>query len=181
MINVYEGADYVDAMIDILKEYDAKATFFVGGVWAEKNIATLGKIIANGHELGNHGYLHLDHNKLDYNQNYDEILTCHNLVKVYTDYTMNLFAPPSGAYNNATIQAAENLGYITIMWSKDTIDWRDHDTKLIYNRATEGVQGGDLILMHPTKCTVSALSAILENYKVNNLAAVTVSENLLIE
>ena len=181
MINVYEGSEYVNDMIDIFKSYGVNTTFFIGGIWAEKNIETIAKIIANGHELGNHGYLHLDHNKLDYNQNYDEILMCHNIINVYTDYKMKLFAPPSGAFNNATIQATEDLGYLTIMWSKDTIDWRDHDTMLIYQRATNGIKGGDLILMHPTENTVLALPAILEFYKINNLNVTTVSQNLMIE
>jgi len=178
MINVYEGTDHINEMLDILNRYNAKATFFIGGIWAEKNMETLSKIMANGHEVGNHGYLHLDHSNMDYSQNYDEILMCHNLIKVYTGHDMRLFAPPSGAFNNATVDACNNLGYITIMWSKDTIDWRDHDVKLIYERATKSVSGGDFILMHPTECSVSALSAILEYYRINNLVATTVSDNL---
>ena len=54
--NVYEGADVVDGILDVLKENNAKATFFVGGCWADDNIETINKIIENGHELGSHGY-----------------------------------------------------------------------------------------------------------------------------
>ena len=64
------------------------------------------------------------------------------------------------------------------MWSKDTIDWRDHDEQLIFSRATQKAAGGDLVLMHPTKHTAAALHAILEYYKENSLHAVTVSENI---
>ena len=94
-----------------------------------------------------------------------------------SNYTMNLFAPPSGSFNKSTIQASKDLGYLTIMWSKDTIDWRDKDANLIYSRAIKA-KGGDLILAHPTKCTLQALPLILEYFKLNNLVVTTVSECL---
>ncbi len=181
MINVYGGTEFIEPIINTFKEYNAKTTFFIGGVWLEKNLETLALMISEGHEIGNHGYLHLDQDKLDYSQNYEEIVACDKLVEVYTGYDMKLFAPPSGAYNNATIQAATDLGYTTIMWSKDTIDWRDQDSNLIYQRATKNLKGGDLILMHPTAKTVESLRAILEYCKINNLEVTTVSNNLLAE
>lgn len=181
MFNVYSGTQEVLEILQILQIYNIKTTFFVGGCWVEKNLDTVNLIIEQGHEIGNHGYLHLDQDQLDYNQNYDEIYTCHNLVKVYTGYEMKLFAPPSGAYNNATIKAGQDLGYITIMWSKDTIDWRDQDSNLIYTRATKSIKGGDLVLMHPTPKTVEALPAIIEYLNLQNLNIVPVTHNLLTE
>jgi len=62
------------------------------------------------------------------------------------------------------------------MWSKDTIDWRDHDKDLIIKRATTDVKGGDLILMHPTQETVKALPYILDFYKKAGLLPSTVSD-----
>jgi peptidoglycan/xylan/chitin deacetylase (PgdA/CDA1 family) len=62
------------------------------------------------------------------------------------------------------------------MWSKDTIDWRDKSSKIVYNRATKNIIGGDLVLMHPKKHTLEALPNILEYYKEQKLLAVTVSE-----
>ena len=82
---------------------------------------------------------------------------------------MNLFAPPSGAFNNSTIEAANTLQYKTIMWTRDTIDWRDQDATTIYNRAVKNAKGGDLILMHPTKCTAEALPKIIETLQENFL------------
>ena len=89
-----------------------------------------------------------------------------------------LFAPPSGAYNDDTVKAASLLGMKTILWSKDTIDWRDKNVSLIYTRATKNIRIGDFILMHPMKETADALDDILKNYEQNNLKPVTVSENL---
>ena len=70
---------------------------------------------------------------------------------------MNLFAPPSGSFNKSTLDACKELGYSVIMWSKDTIDWRDKDANLIYTRATNNISGGDFILAHPTEYTLKSL------------------------
>lgn len=178
MINVYWGTEYIDDMLEIFDSYGVKTTFFIGGKWAEKEPEILEKIYSKGHEIASHGYLHKEHEYLSYDQNYDEIKANHGLIKSLIGVDMNLFAPPSGSFNKSTIKASNDLGYKTIMWSKDTIDWRDQDANLIFTRATNGVKGGDLVLMHPTKCTVKALPLILEYYKINGLQCTTVSECL---
>lgn len=178
MINVYWGTEYLDDMLNTLNSHNVKCTFFVGGTWAEKETEILEKIYDNGHEISSHGYFHKDQKYLNYDQNYTEIYSTHQLIKTLLNIDMNLFAPPSGSFNNATLQAANELGYKTIMWTKDTIDWRDKDTDLITKRATVNVQGGDFILMHPTYNTSLALEQILDYYENNNLIATTVTKNL---
>lgn len=178
MVNVYWGTEYIDDMLEIFDNYGVKTTFFIGGQWAEKEPEMLEKIHSKGHEIASHGYLHKEHEYLNYDQNYDEIKANHGLIKSLIGVNMNLFAPPSGSFNKSTIKASNDLGYKMIMWSKDTIDWRDQDSNLIFSRATSGVKGGELILMHPTKCTVKALPLILEYYKINGLNATSVSECL---
>ena len=166
MFNVYMGTDEVYQILDILQEYDAKATFFIGGCWADDNVACLRDIFIAGHEIGNHGYFHKDHDKLSVVENQREIYTCNQFIELSIGVTPTLFAPPSGAYGNATLTACEVLNMKTILWSKDTIDWRDQD------------ENGDFILMHPTKMTVEALDDILQYYKKINLTPITVSQNL---
>lgn len=178
MINVYWGNEYLPQILKTLNDYDVKTTFFVGGSWAEKYPELLQQIYNNGHEIANHGYFHKDHKTLNYDQNITEIKSAHSVVNTLIGVQMNLFAPPSGAYNKTTLKAANDAGYKTIMWSKDTIDWRDKDTNIIYTRATNNVVGGDLILMHPTQHTAEALPNILEFYKTNNLSVVPVSVNI---
>lgn len=178
MINVYWGTEYIEDMLDVLDSYNTKTTFFVGGTWAEKEPEILQEIVSRGHEIASHGYFHKDHEYLSYDQNYDEIKANHALIKALTGLEMNLFAPPSGSFNKSTISSAKDLGYKVIMWSKDTIDWRDKDANTIFSRATSEIKGGDLILAHPTECTLKALPLILEYYKLNNLVCTTVSDCL---
>ena len=133
MFNVYWGTEYLNDILDVLDNYNVKCTFFVGGMWAEKEQEMLIEIYNRGHEIGNHGYFHKDQEYLDYSQNLEEIEVTHKLVSsILSGYQMNLFAPPSGSFNKSTLEASKSLGYSTIMWSKDTIDWRDKDANLIY-------------------------------------------------
>ena len=178
MINVYWGTDEVRAMLDILDENSAKATFFLGGCWADDNVACVKEIAARGHEIGTHGYFHKEHDKLTLEENLDEIKTSAEFLTLASGRDITLFAPPSGAYSEDTLSAAESLGLKTVMWSKDTIDWRDKDEELCFSRATKDVKGGDLILMHPMEHTVKALPRILAYFREHGLRAITVSENL---
>lgn len=178
MFNVYWGTEEVYRILDILKAQDAKATFFIGGCWADDNVDCLRAIYEAGHELGNHGYFHKDQDKLDLVNNQKEIAECNKFVELAVGVTPTLFAPPSGAYNANTLEAAKALGMKTILWSRDTIDWRDKNSSLIYTRATKNIKSGEFVLMHPMTATADALEDILKYYKSLSLAAVTVSENL---
>lgn len=178
MINVCWGEMFLENMLKTLQEHNIQTTFFIGGDWATQHPKELKTIVEKGHELGNHGYFHKDHSKLSYQQNVDEILMCTKAIQQITNMQMQLFAPPSGAYNESTIKAATNLGYKTIMWSKDTIDWRDQNAQVIYERATQNLQGGDLILMHPTQASMEALPRIVETILAQGLVITTVSKTL---
>lgn len=176
MVNVYWGTEFIVEMLDIFDSYQVKTTFFVGGSWVAKNVDMAKEIYSRGHEIGNHGYNHKDHDKLSYQRNYDEIHKTHLLVSANLGIEMNLFAPPSGAYNDTTVEVATSLNYKTILWTHDTVDWRDKDTDLIYNRATKNLSNGDLILMHPTKNTVEALGSILAYTQNKGFKATTVTD-----
>lgn len=167
MVNVYQNEDCVLDMMDIFDAYKVKATFFVGGCWAVKHLDVVEQIYSRGFEIGNHGFHHKDHDKLSFDANTQEIKACHDVVLKNIGVEMTLFAPPSGAYNKTTVDAAESLNYKTIMWTHDTIDWRDQNEDLIFKRATKDLSNGDLILMHPTPKTVLALTKILA-YAINN-------------
>ena len=179
MFNVYENTQVVNAIIDELNSRNLKATFFVGGCWADDNGETLVKMAESGHEIANHGYFHKDHKKLNYQKNYEEIKLSSAIVKALSGVETTLFAPPSGSFSQDTLVASFNLGHKLIMWSKDTIDWRDKDKNKIFDRATKGITNGDLVLMHPKTHSLEVLPRILDYYDSLGLQQVTVSQNLL--
>ncbi len=178
MFNVYWGTEEVLGILDVLDEYGAKATFFLGGSWADDNVDCVKEIAERGHEIGSHGYFHRAHDELDYEGNVREIRTSVEFLSLAAGRPVTLFAPPSGAYGEDTVNAAEAMGLKTILWSKDTVDWRDKDEAVCFRRATEGAEGGDLVLMHPMQHTLAALPRILAYYRGQGLRAITVGENI---
>ena len=178
MINVYWGTEYLEGMLETLQKHNAKVTFFVGETWVKENSELLKKMASLGHEIGNHGSNHKEHGKLSYDASYAEIQKCHERVKSVLGIDMNLFAPPGGSYNAGTVESAKALSYKTILWTHDTIDWKDQDTGLIFERATKETQSGALILMHPTKCTSEALERVIIALNGKNLTLDTVSNTI---
>ncbi len=177
-INVYWGSEFIEPMLDVLKRNNATATFFIGGMWATKENNLLNKIKDEGHEIANHGYYHKEHDKISKERNIEEISNTEKVIEEICGAKTNLFMPPSGAFNQTTLKVASELGYKTIMWSKDTIDWRDQDATLIYNRATQNIQGGDIILMHPTTKTSEVFEDIIKSLKRGGWNLVNVSTNI---
>lgn len=176
--NIYESAENVEKILNILDEYEATATFFIGGSWADDNVDCVREIFKRGHEVGSHGYFHKDHSKMSYEANLEEIRPSIKLLEMILNEQTKLFAPPSGAFNENTLSACESLGLRVIMWSRDTIDWRDKDKELIFQRATKNLKAGEIILMHPKQVTVQSLPEILTYIRENGLKTLTVSQNL---
>jgi len=161
MINVYEGKEYVEEYLKLFEKENVKATFFVGGCWAAKNQDTVKMIYNYGHEIGNHGYNHKLHTKLSREQSREEIKRTNTLIREIIGKTPTLFAPPSGDVNEQVTDDAEYFRMKTVMWTVDTIDWRDHDKNKIYKRVERNIQPGAMILMHPTESTLQALPDII--------------------
>ncbi|MFA5577715.1 MAG: polysaccharide deacetylase family protein [Tissierellaceae bacterium] len=176
--NVDWGNDYIPEMLRIFKDNNIRITYFVTGKWAEKNEDLLVSIYEHKHEIGNHGYNHVDYDKLSYEKNHEEILKTHNIVKDVLRIESRYFAPPSGAFNDNTIRASKDLGYELILWSIDTIDWRNDSTKdIIVKRVTEKAHNAAIVLMHPTEETVKALPEIISylhqnGYKIGMISDV---------
>jgi probable sporulation protein (polysaccharide deacetylase family) len=163
--NIDWGSEYLPGMLEIFEAAGVKTAFFITGKWAEQNRDLTRLIAEHGHTLGNHGYSHRDHSKLDYRQNKAEIARTQQVLKEITGITPKYFAPPSGAYNNDTVKAAGDLGCDVIMWSIDTIDWKREGADRIISRVEKKLHGGGIILMHPTDQTLEALPAIITNIK----------------
>lgn len=176
MFNVYWGTEYIEPILKVLEKQGVKTTFFIGGSWATKNNVLLKKIYENGHEIGSHGYSHKDAEKLNYKQNIDEIKMADSTIKSIIGIEPKLFAPPSGSIGSDMFKACNELNKKVIMWSRDTIDWRDKDSSLVLKRATLDIQNGELILLHPTEHTLKALPIIIDTLQNQKYQITTVSK-----
>lgn len=174
--NVDWGNEYIPEMLKIFEENNIKITYFVTGKWAEKNKDILKDIYSAKHEIGNHGYSHVDYDKLNYDRNKEEIQKAHDIIKETLGIDSKYFGPPSGAYNDNTVKAAKDLGYELIMWSIDTIDWRQDSTSdIIFRRVTQKAHNSAIVLMHPTAETVKALPGIIKYLFENGYNIGTIS------
>jgi len=178
MINVYEGEEIVLEYLKLFEKENIKVTFFIGGCWAAKNTELVKKIYDAGHEIGNHGYNHKLHTKLTSEQSQNEMMRTNSLIKKITGKSCSLFAPPSGDVNSTVVLDAKKCGMATIMWSADTIDWRDNDVDKIYNRVERNLTNGVLVLMHPKEATLQTLPSIILLAKAQGYQFKTVSEHI---
>ena len=158
----------LDLILDILSENNVKATFFVTGKWIESNRDGIIRIVSSGHDIGNHSYSHKNMDLLDEEECMKEILYVHNLVKDITNVEMKLFRPPYGDFNNTILHTAKDLGYETIRWDIDSMDWKDYGIRDIINQTANNkdLRNGSIIVFKlGTKYTAEALDEVIESLK----------------
>lgn len=161
------GNDDTEQLINILKEYDAKATFFVVGAWVDKYPESVKQLHDAGHMIMNHSNTHPNMPALNAVQKLDELNSCNKKIADITGKVPTLFRPPYGDYDNATIEACESLNMFTVQWDVDSLDWKDNATAdSICKRVTSKVKNGSIVLFHnDADHTPEALPNILKNLK----------------
>ncbi|MEU8379880.1 polysaccharide deacetylase family protein [Streptosporangium sp. NPDC048865] len=168
---------YTEPLLDILAGHRARATFFVVGRMAfGSGESTLRRMVAEGHELGNHTWNHPQLPLLSQGAIREELGRTQWLVKRATGVTMILMRPPYGLTDSRVAAESRQLGLAQIMWDVDTLDWRDRDPSLVARRATEAGPGS-IVLMHDThRSTVQAVPRMLEEFADRGYRFVTLSE-----
>ena len=116
------GNDDTQTLIDILKEYDVPATFFVVGAWVDKYPESVKALSDAGHQIQNHSNTHPHMPQLSKTQMIDEIESCNKKIEAITGKCPTLLRPPYGDYDNALIEVMNELKMSTIQWDVDTID-----------------------------------------------------------
>lgn len=142
------------ALLDTLKSKGSvPATFFFTAEWAQAHQAVVDRVKADGHRIGNHT---VDHSDLVSPARSDNFI-CYQLGlanQIIADRagisgTRPYFRPPNGSYNTQVVNRAAGIGYDTVMWSIDTLDWNDATTAdAIYNKVVSNLGPGKIILMH---------------------------------
>lgn len=164
-------SEYVEGILDALKKEDVKITFNVTGRWAEKNQDLLLKIKSQGHEIGNHGHRHLDYANLSYKENLEQIKTSKTIIEGIIKEPTKFFQAPSGSFGDNTIKAANELGYTSIKWDIDTIDWNNRkEPEVIIERVKKkDIKENSIVLMHPTYATTECIDDIIQIIREKNL------------
>lgn len=176
------GADDMEMILNILREHDVKASFFVVGDWARKNPEIIKKIVEEGHDLGNHSNKHPHVTQLSKEKIKEDIRLAHQEIKRITGKDMDLYRPPYGEYNNDVIEAANECNYYTIQWDVDSLDWKEYGKSQLIHRVLthKHLSPGSIILLHNgTKYTKDALDELIVGLKAKGFKLQPVSQMIL--
>lgn len=158
------GNEDTAKILEILRKHNVHVTFFMTGGWVEAYPDDVKAILADGHDLGNHSENHKNMSQLSDSECRDELQKVHEKVKNLTGYDMFLFRPPYGDYDNHVIINARALGYYTIQWDVDSLDWKDYGANDIVDRVCnhKALGNGSIILCHNgAKYTAEALDTLI--------------------
>ena len=181
--------EWTPKILDILKAYGAKATFFVLGREAEDNPELVSRIAAEGHEIGNHTYLHPNLAEVSGSRVRLELNATQRLIESLTGYSTTLFRPPYDADSSPTdvaelepLRIAQSLGYLTVLENIDPRDWQRPGAEVLFQRVKDQRAQGNIILLHDgggnRAQTVAALPRILEYLRERGDRVVSVAELL---
>jgi len=175
------GRNTVGPVLDILRAKNVKATFFLSGFWAKQHPDIARRIVAEGHEIGSHGDDHVNLSQYDANAIARNIMTAHRDLEEVTGTQPRFFRPPNGDYDDLVVATARQLGYETVIWSLDTIDWKNPGVEFMVRRVRDNVYRGDIILMHASDSSKQihlALPQIIDNLRQAGYELVTLGELL---
>ena len=176
LINVAWGNEFIPGILKTLKDNQVLATFFFDGSWVKNNPDLAIMINLEGHEIGNHAYSHPDLQKKSREEVLNELSKTNEVIEDTIGFQPIWFAPPSGSFNQQTIEVADELGMKTILWTVDTVDWKKPATAEMVSRVVSGVENGSMVLMHPTKPVFEGLESMIGEIRAKGYQLGTVSE-----
>jgi peptidoglycan/xylan/chitin deacetylase (PgdA/CDA1 family) len=168
-------------ILDTLKRYGARATFFDVGVNMERHPDLLRRTLAENHEVANHSDHHLRLPDLSPSERHREINDPDITFCAITNRHLRLFRPPGMRYNAAVLADTRNLGYVVVSYTTAAKDADAADpapAKVIADRTLSRIENGSILLLHDYPGTADALPTILETLRARGYRCVTVSEML---
>lgn len=164
-------AGYTPEILDILKEEQVPATFFLVGNYLKTQPDLVRRMVEEGHTVGNHTASHPDMSTIQDLENFRaELETVERLYTEVTGQQMKKFyRPPQGKFNVNNLMQAQMLGYTTVFWSLAYADWDPanqptHEYAL--NKLNSRIHDGAIVLLHPTSSTnKDILKELIQTWK----------------
>jgi len=180
---LYENTE---ALLNLLDEYNVKATFFVRGLWVKEHPGLAAEIVNRGHALENHSLTHGHMSTMADVEVGNEIRATTDMIRETTGYLPQLFRPPYGEYDKRILRILIEEGYpYTILWSVDSYDWAEelNGVKItkdyLVNRVLNKASDNGIILMHVGGYeTIHALSEIITGLRSEGYELVKVNDML---
>lgn len=166
---------YTRKLLEGMEERGVKATFLLCGYRMEHYPDLVKQILAEGHEIGLHGYSHKPMEAMCVRDITEELEKTMALLP--ENYPVTFFRAPGGATGGCIRKAAEELGLSLLLWSVDPRDWATCDARTVETSVLETVRDGDVILLHDmTDSSVEAALVIMDELQAQGFRFVTVSE-----
>ena len=165
-------------LLDMLKQRNIKATFFVVGQCAQEYPAIMKRIVAEGHEVANHSWSHPQLSKMAEGSVTDQIQKTHDAIVNTTGVAPKLMRPPYGAFTaNQRGWANAKWGYKIVLWDVDPLDWKVRNADHVKSEILHHTVAGSIILSHDIhKSTVDAMPDTLDGLIGRGFKFVTASE-----
>lgn len=161
-------------LLDILKKYDAKATFMMQGNQISGNEEAIKRMLKEGHQLGNHTYSHPHLPEKSFDEIQMEVNDTINAVEQVTGVKPHVVRPPYGEMNDCVKEA---IDYPLILWTIDSADWDHNTTEGIIQRVKDNAFDGAIILLHDSyETTLEATDIFVPYLQQQGYTLVTLDE-----
>lgn len=164
----YENG-FTSQILDVLKEKDVKAVFFVTMQYVKDEPELIQRMIDEGHVVGNHSVRHKSMPTLSVDEMIREVVDLHDYVQEHFGYQMTLFRPPMGEYSEQSLSVLQNLGYKSIMWSFAHYDYAVDDQpehQATLDKILNAAHGGAIYLLHAVSETNTAvLGDVIDGFR----------------
>ena len=165
-------------LLDMLRQRNIKATFYVIGSSVNRYPEIARRIVAEGHEIGNHTYNHPNLTKLSNAKVREELNKTRSAIISATGVQPRTMRPPYGALRTSQREMIHSeYGYPTIMWDVDPLDWKRPGTAVVKSRILSGTKAGSIVLAHDLhSTTVDAMPTTMDALLAKGFRFVTVSQ-----
>ena len=159
-------AGYTSKILDVLKENNVKAAFFITGHYLNTASDLVKRMIDEGHIVGNHTVNHKSMPSLNREELTKEIMNLHTAIYEQFQYEMKYLRPPKGEYSEYALHITNKLGYTTVMWSFAYADWDEKKQPTEeegMNKILQNLHNGEIMLLHATsKTNMEILDAVIQ-------------------
>ena len=171
-----------EKILDILKEHQVPAAFFLVGNYIGKNADLVRRMVAEGHIVGNHTMHHYDMSRLTEKEAFARELT--DLEALFRETTgqemAKFYRPPQGIYSEENLKMAKELGYKTVFWSLAYVDWNNDSQPTreeAFAKLLPRTHPGAVVLLHSTSGTnAEILEELITKWKAEGYTFGTVEE-----
>lgn len=167
-------------LLDVLQRNAAPATFFLQGQFVNgSSVGIVAREAAQGHAVGSISWRHTQLHAMSADQLKKWFDDTDQVISSASGQPVTLFRPPDGAWSDAVRSQAAASGQSMILWSVDSQDWRDIDSKKIADNVVNGASDGSIISLHDGRqATIDAMPAIIDGLRAKGLRIVTVPQLL---